>query len=108
MALWVPLIYDAALIETDSLTWGFRTDLWYVQESGRAADQSSTREVQLGNRLKTTFIQSSGTICDPLAAFEEVFEERVVFHSLLPADQPRPEAVFVESGVTHLELLVRR
>lgn len=53
-----------------------------VEEAGGTADQGPAGKVEFRDGLKTAFVEDAGAIREAFAAFEEVFEERVVFHSL--------------------------
>lgn len=59
-----------------------RLYLGHIQEAGRTADQGSAGEVEFGDRLQTTLVQRSGTVCETFAIFEDVGKEWVVFHAL--------------------------
>lgn len=57
-------------------------DFGDVKEARSVADEGASGECTAGDRLEAAFVEGAGAVGDATAAFEDVGEERVVFHAL--------------------------
>ena len=85
---------------------GRRTlDFGDVEESSRAADESSAGEGELGDRLIASLVERPSAVRDAFTAFEDFGEERVVLESLRRGVRVSCESLEMTKRGAHLKLL---